>query len=722
MNIKKITIHIPSTENKRNNYNPLTQSVRSNLFAQLQDISQKNDSTTPIPTILVLTSSPHFSVGMDINEFSNSTMIEPTLEDICNIVTSMPSSIITIALINGMAFGGGTELALCCDYILASPTAKFSLPEVKIGVFPGGGGTQRLPRFIGIEQSLGIICTGRVVSVKEALTLGIIQDVLNDNCIENWIKEYTAQKPLQKRELSKISLPKEKVIKACEVFRRKLPPREKGGDAVHAAVTALSSCHLPLAEGLAFEKQLFFDILVNSLQGKAKRHLFFAQRRAAKPVPGKISSNPTPKASKKMTVGVVGGGTMGIGIALAFLQKKFAQVILVDVNEKAVVQAKKRMEKSLASKKGLSHLIQNLTTSTSLASLSNCNLIIEAVFERLDIKKEIVSNLNSIASDSCFVVSNTSTLSVSDIFKSYKNPNKTCGMHFFSPAHVMPLVEIVQSVDSSISTIRYIQGIVKLLSKVGVVVKDADGFVGNRMIANYSSESVFLLEEGCSVMQVDSALIKFGMKIGPFSMSDLAGNDIGFYIRQAKDWTGNNITTEMIQKRPQRYSELADDLVKILKRLGQKTNKGWYDYDPSKKKRVPIPSQEVSQFISKYQSTYKIASKEDIIQRVLFPLVNEGFKILDEDLASNPGDIDIVYIYGYGFPDYKGGPMFWADHEVGLPYVLQKLYKYHAEYPGGDYFKPSELLKRCVEAGVGIQEYYDKGLMNRGNVSSNSKL
>jgi len=417
-----------------------------------------------------------------------------------------------------------------------------------------------------------------------------------------------------------------------------------------------------------------------------------------------------------MTVGVIGGGTMGQGIALAFLQKRFTQVILVDINEKAVLQAKKRMEKSLSSKKGLSGLIQNLTTSTSLTSLSNCDLIIEAVFEKLDIKKQIVTKLNSVASDSCFVVSNTSTLSVSEIFKSYKDPSKTCGMHFFSPAHVMPLVEIVQSVDSSITTVRYIQEIVKLLSKVGVVVKDGDGFVGNRMIANYSSESCFLLEEGCTVRQVDAALNSFGMKIGPFTMSDLAGNDIGFFIRQAKDWTGPNETTqEMIEKRPQRYSELADDLVKVLKRLGQKTNKGWYDYDPSKKKPVPIQSQEVSQFISHYQSSYKNASDKDIVCRVLFPLVNEGFKILDEDLASNPGDVDIVYIYGYGFPDYKGGPIFWADHEVGLPYLLEKLYEYHAEYPGSDYFKPSELLKRCVEAGVGVQEYYDKGLVNKSS-------
>ena len=395
---------------------------------------------------------------------------------------------------------------------------------------------------MGIEHSLGIICSGRVVPAKEALKLGIVQGILKDKRIDNWVVDYTkqTQKPLQKRELSKISLSKDKVTKACDAFRKKLPPKEKGGDAVHTAVDALSSCHLPLDEGLDYEKGLFFDILVNSLQGKAKRHLFFAQRRAAKPISPNVIAK-THKARKKMTVGVIGGGTMGQGIALAFLQKRFTQVILVDINEKAVIQAKKRMEKSLSSKKGLSSLIQNLTTSTSLASLSKCDLIIEAVFEKLDIKKQIVSELNSIASDSCFVVSNTSTLSVSEIFKSYKDPSQTCGMHFFSPAHVMPLVEIVQSIDSSITTIRYIQEIVKLLSKVGVVVKDGDGFVGNRMIANYSSESCFLLEEGCTVPQVDAALTSFGMKIGPFTMSDLAGNDIGYAFIALFFFTFNNI-------------------------------------------------------------------------------------------------------------------------------------------------------------------------------------
>ncbi|KAL7529192.1 hypothetical protein ACHAXR_002839 [Thalassiosira sp. AJA248-18] len=385
----------------------------------------------------------------------------------------------------------------------------------------------------------------------------------------------------------------------------------------------------------------------------------------------------------------------------------------------------------------LKGLQSRLQSSTDLASLEDCDIVVEAVFENLKVKRDIFSKLNTIAKKKeALLLSNTSTLDVDAIASSLSPERRAycAGMHFFSPAHVSEVVEVVRGSETSTKTLDIIRAVTKRIRKVPVVVGNCDGFVGNRMLHPYTSESTLLLVDygggkaGLDISDVDAAVGPkyFGMAVGPFVMSDIAGNDIGYNIRREKGLIRDPKTGEVGPNRKQiRYTELADEMVE-MNRVGQKAQKGWYNYDPKVGKgRKPLPSSEMQELIDKYsvtspQQSTKL-SEDEIVHRVLFPLVNEGFKILEEGIASDPSDIDIIYLYGYGWPAWRGGPMFWADNDVGLPKILSELNKMHQMHPGSEYFRPSKLLQKCVGMGMGVQEYYTKGCVRSQN-AVNSKL
>ncbi len=656
-----------------------------------------------------------------------------------------------IAAISGVALGGGLELSLACHYRICNPNVRIGLPEVKIGLIPGAGGTQRLPRVChggNIKWALDVILTGRMVGAEEAKKVGVIDDIVpsNDLLLDNakkWASFAELLGDLKFRTACNKNVfaddDEEGRVAAQKILQgivKTLPNIEKGGKAAHAGLAAVRASfeRNTFQEGMAVESELFWDLLLHSSQGRGLRHAFFAERSAqkvsgVKELGGQLTQsllNPSHEA----LIGVIGAGTMGSGIAISFLRAGYS-VILVDNNAKGLERGaklianvfKQDVKKNRISSKQAEYVLSNnfrtTTDMTTDAEFSKCLLVIEAVFENLKIKQSIFRQLNEVVKNPrALLLSNTSTLSIDSIASALTpERRKYCaGMHFFSPAHVMKLVEIVVSSSTSKETVSLIKLITtKKLRKVGVVVGNCEGFVGNRMLFPYTGEAAFVLQEGrANVPEVDNAIVSFGMALGPFNMGDLAGNDIGYLVRKGKGLVkdphtglpGPNRTKGM------RYSDLGDDLVVKLNRVGQKSLKGWYDYDPKVGRgRKPIPSMEVEKFIATYQKE-KVTqyNQQEIIERVLFPLVNEGFKILEEGIASSPSDIDVIYLYGYGWPSWRGGPMFWADHEVGLPYLLERLEQMNIEFPGSTYYISSTLLRNCVRQGLTVEDYYEKGL------------
>jgi len=761
-----------SSTTAQNPLNPLGRQTR--LFIHKSLIEAIQD---PVVSSIILYGGSNFSAGADIHEFSSKSSASdtqknvqgspsiPSLSELANQISSSPKPI--VAAITGVALGGGCELALSCHFRIASDRAKMGLPEVKIGLIPGAGGTQRLPRISkDISWALDVIVSGRMIGMEEARAKGVIDEVVSTNnktmnqsvsgggshivqegeqevlkVAQKWAKFAELMQDMTYRRACNLNVfahddeqGRKRAQTICNEVQRKLSPIERGGEAKHAAVEAVRASFdtKSYEEGIQVESRLFWDLLVNSLQGRGMRHAFFAERLAQKNN-SKLLVGPVAELfmnSKKTTplVGVIGAGTMGAGIAVCFL-KAGCQVILVDSNQKGLDRGIKTIthiikqdviKGRMTSQQAEIILTKHLSYTTDMTSHANfckCVLVIEAVFENLQVKQKIFSTLDKvIINPHALLLSNTSTLSIDLIASALSIPRRPycAGMHFFSPAHIMKLVEIVVSSTSAPETIALVQFITsKRLGKIGVTVGNCPGFVGNRMIHPYSSEAVFLLEEGgATVPEVDMALYKFGMAMGPLSMGDLAGNDIGFLIAKSKGLTRDPKTGKPGPNRNpgMRYSDLADDLVVKLGRVGMKAQKGWYDYDPKVGKgRKPIPSKEVETFISKYiQHPSSKYTQQEIVERCLFGLVNEGFKILEENIAQKPSDIDIIYIYGYGWPAYKGGPMYWIDHEVGLAYFLKRLEQMHHAFPGTSYYKPSKLLKECVSLGITLEEYYNR--------------
>jgi 3-hydroxyacyl-CoA dehydrogenase len=636
-----------------------------------------------------------FMAGADITEFGKPPMSPGLHEAIATLENSAKP---IVAAIHGTAFGGGLEVALACHYRVAIATAKVGLPEVKLGLLPGAGGTQRLPRLVGIETALGIIVSGDPVAAAAAAKAGVIDRIIEGDLIEGavaYAKDLVSRKaPLRKvRDLNVDAgkLPAgffDEARKRIAKEKRNLFAPQRIVDALEAAAT------LPFDKGMVRERELFLQCAQNS-QSKALQHVFFAERRAAN-VPN-LDKSVVKREIK--SVAIIGAGTMGGGIAMNFVNVGIPVVLLEMKQEpldRGIGVIRKNYENTASKGKITVQQVEQrmalLKPTLSYDDVRDADLIIEAVFETMAIKKEVFAKLDKVAKKGAILASNTSYLSIDEIADSTTRPSDVVGMHFFSPANVMRLLEIVRGAKTAQDVLLTVVDLAKRINKVGVVCGNRDGFIGNRMLGGYSYQASLMVLEGAMPEQVDAALRNFGMPMGVLQMGDLAGLDVGYKSRKDRDPSTFD----------GRVSRSADLLVE-MGRMGQKTQAGYYDYAPGD--RTPRPSPVVAQIIEKVSKEYGITRRkftdEEIVERCFLSLMNVGCEVLREGVAYRSSDIDVVYLYGYGFPAYRGGPMFWAENEVGLKIALEKLRKYSAD-TGGKWLQVSPLLEQLVAEGRGF--------------------
>ncbi len=655
-----------------------------------------------VTSIVITGAGGAFSGGADIKEFgTDKSLQEPNLLSVIAAIEYSAKPV--VAAMHSVAMGGGLELALGCHYRIAAPGCSIALPEVKLGLIPGAGGTQRLPRVIGVEAALNLIVSGE--PVKSEMIGAVPGQKLFDKMAasaESLAAEALAfaQSLANARPLPLVrNFPcKHPEGDAYFQFARNMvkgmaknfPAPAKCVDAVEAATKK------KFAEGMLVEREIFINLMWTP-ESRALRHLFMAERAASK-IPDVASD--TPKRDIKL-VGVIGAGTMGGGISMNFLNAGIPVKILEmkqEALDRGVATIKKNYEAQV--KKGklkqdkYEQRMALLTTTLSYDDFKDCDLIIEAVFEEMGVKEAVFKQLDAVAKPGAILASNTSTLDVDKIAAFTKRPQDVVGMHFFSPANVMKLLEVVRGKETAKDVLATVMAIGKKIKKTSVVSGVCDGFIGNRMIEQYSRQAGFLLDEGCTPQQVDKAVEKFGFAMGPFRMGDLAGNDIGWAIRKRRS----------VERADMKYSRTADKLCE-LGRFGQKTGAGWYDYQAGK--RDAIPSDLVNKMIEDHRKELGITprkiSDEEIVQRLVFALVNEGAHILEDGIASKSGDIDMVYLTGYGFPIHRGGPMHYAS-EVGLFNVVQAMDRF-AKNPLDDaaFWKPAPLLAKLAAEGKAFQ-------------------
>jgi 3-hydroxyacyl-CoA dehydrogenase len=636
-----------------------------------------------------------FMAGADITEFGKPPL-SPGLHEAINAVESSAKPI--VAAIHGTAFGGGLEVALGCHYRVAIAGAKVGLPEVKLGLLPGAGGTQRLPRLIGIEAALGIIVSGDPVPATQAAKAGVIDKIMEGDLLEGAL-DYARALAARHAPLRKVRDLKVDAGKIPAGFfddaRKRVAKEKKNLFAPQRIVDALeAAATLPFEKGMARERELFLQCAQNS-QSKALQHVFFAERRAAN-VPN-LDKNVAKRDIK--SVAIIGAGTMGGGIAMNFLNVGIPVTLLEmkqDALDRGVGVIRKNYENTASKGRLTLEQVQQrmglLKPTLSYDDLRDADLVIEAVFETMAIKKEVFAKLDKAVKKGAILASNTSYLSIDEIADSTSRPSDVVGMHFFSPANVMRLLEIVRGAKTAQDVLVTVVDIAKRINKVGVVCGNRDGFIGNRMLGGYAYQASLMVLEGAMPEQVDAALRNFGMPMGVLQMSDLAGLDVGYKSRKDRDPASFD----------GRVSRSADLLVE-MGRMGQKTQAGYYDYAAGD--RTPRPSPVVAEIIEKVSMEYGVARRkftdEEIVERCFLALMNVGCDVLSEGVAYRASDIDIVYLYGYGFPAYRGGPMFWAEHEVGLKTALEKLKKYSAA-TGGKWLKVSPLLEKLVAEGKGF--------------------
>jgi 3-hydroxyacyl-CoA dehydrogenase len=590
-----------------------------------------------------------------------------------------------VAAIHGTAFGGGLEVALASHYRVAVPSAKLGVPEVKLGLLPGAGGTQRLPRAAGVQKALEMAATGNPIGAREAYEIGLV-----DRMIEGDLEQHAvafAEEVRDVRPIPRTSEADEKLAEArsnpaiFDEFRKANARKMKGFDAPEANIKAIEAAVAkPYAEGVQDERRLFME-LMSGTQARAQQYFFFAERKASKIEDLPEDTRPRPIER----VGVIGAGTMGGGISMNFLTAGIP-VTIVEMAQEALDRGtgvmRKNYEASSAKGRMTAEQVDGamglLTPTLKLEDLADCDLIIEAVFENMDVKKDIFGKLDAIAKKGAILASNTSYLNIDEIAAVTTRPQDVVGLHFFSPANVMKLLEIVRGEKTAPDVLVTAMQLAKKIRKVAVVAGVCHGFIGNRMLMPRQVEATKLLLEGATPEQIDRVHVEFGMPMGPFQMADLAGVDIGWH------------------RDPNRIENIRDQLC-AMERWGQKKGAGFYDYD---EKRRPSPSPVVQQIIEDFSRREGVerrqVSDEEIIERTLYTMVNEGARILEEGMAQRASDIDVVWVYGYGWPVYRGGPMFWAD-TVGLSTIVEGL-KRQQERLGED-FSLSALLTHKAEAG-----------------------
>jgi len=653
-------------------------------------------SDPAVKAIVVTGAGKAFSGGADIREFGSPKAIaEPNLLSVIAALEASTKPV--VAAVHSVAMGGGLELALGCHYRVAAAGAQIALPEVKIGLIPGAGGTQRLPRVLGVETALNMIVSGEPVK-SELLAKQpgqkLFDKIVDGDAVEAavaYAREKADVRPLPRVRDLKIVYPNADAYfqfarNTVGAMAKNFPAPLKCVDAVAA------SMKMKFDDGLKYERELFLGLLMTP-EAKALRHVFMAERAASK-----IADVPADTPLREIRkVAVIGAGTMGGGIAMNFLNAGIP-VVMLEMKQEALDKGTGIMRKNYESqvKKGklkqdkLDERMGLLSTTLKYDDLKDADLVIEAVFEDMGVKEQVFKTLDEVMKPGAILASNTSTLDVDKIAAFTKRPEDVIGMHFFSPANVMKLLEVVRGKKTAKDVLATVMALGKKIKKTCVVSGVTDGFIGNRMIEQYSRQAGFLLEEGATPEQVDKAMERFGMAMGPFRMGDLAGNDVGWYIRKRR----------YVEKPEIRYSKTADLLCE-LGRFGQKTSAGWYDYVPGK--RDAIPSKIVTDMLEKHRAALGITprkiSDDEIVHRLVYALVNEGAKIVDEGIAQRASDIDMVYLTGYGFPMHRGGPMNYAD-TVGLFNVSQAMKRFAANpLDDASFWKPAPLLAKLAAEG-----------------------
>ncbi len=673
--------------------NALSQAVREGILNAV-NAAQEDGSEA----IVLRCEGRTFIAGADITEFGKPPM-EPGLPEVLGAIENSKKPV--IAAIHGTALGGGFEVALACHYRCAIASAKVGLPEVKLGLLPGAGGTQRVPRVAGVQVALDMITSGNPVAAAKANSMGLLDEVVEGDDLQAAAIKYATDllesgAPLKR--IRDITIDPATIEPGFfDAARKKLAKRARGQIAPDKIVSCIEAAvNLPMDQGLERERELFRE-LVTSPESAAMRHIFFAERQAAK-----IKDLPkdTPLRDIKK-VAIIGGGTMGGGIAMCFANVGIP-VVMLEINDEALERGMNIIRKNytITVQKGklpadkMEQLISTISGTTDYADLGDVDLVIEAVFENLDLKKEIFAKLDAVCKPGAILATNTSYQDVDAIAEATSRPQDVLGLHFFSPANVMKLLEIVRGAKTADDALATSMQIGKKIGKVCALSRVCYGFIGNRMLGGYGREAQMLLMDGCTPAQVDSALEKFGMAMGTLATGDLAGFDVGYKALPAR-------------------TDLPDDpklyrmgtLLVEMGRHGQKTGAGFYKYDPQTRQRMSDPEIEsmIKEEAAKLGIEQRDISDEEILQRCFYPLINEGALILEEGIAQRPSDIDVVYVFGYAFPAAKGGPMHYADH-VGLKNVYDKICEFRDIY-GEQYWKPAPLLEKLAKEGKTFAEW-----------------
>ena len=670
--------------------NALGHGVRTGLQACLRE-AMADDS---LQAVIVIGAGKTFPAGADIREFGKPPQ-PPSLPDVINEYEA--SDKLVVAAIHGTALGGGLEVALGCDYRVALDSARLGLPEVNLGLLPGAGGTQRLPRLVGARQALDMIVGGKPVKAAQARELGLVDDVVSGDLLDGalaFTRRLLADRaPL--RRIRDMDVPGDTGAELFSEFEQSIARKQRGFKAPFSCIKAVQAAvELPFDQGIERERELFCKLLI-SPESAAQRHVFFAEREVAK-VPGLDKAIPKRDIQ---SVAVIGAGTMGGGIAMNFANAGIP-VKLLEVKQDALDKGlaiirrnyQNTAKKGRISAEQVEQRMALIQPTLSYDELGDVDLVIEAVFENMDVKKAVFTELDRVCKPGAILATNTSTLDVNRIAAFTGRPQDVMGMHFFSPANVMRLLENVRGDKTADDVIATVMDLSRRIGKVGVLVGVCHGFVGNRMLHKRQAEAIQLVNEGASPQQVDKVLFDLGFPMGPFAMSDLAGMDVGYRIREAlrKDDPDN--------APPRNWT---DELVEAG-RLGQKTRAGVFDYQEGD--RTPIPSPDVDAIIEQYRSDNGISprdiSDQEILERCMYVMVNEGAKILEEGIAARPLDVDVIWIYGYGFPVYRGGVLFWAD-QVGVKTIFDKVNEIYQQ-TGSDVWKPAQLLTDLAEQNKGF--------------------
>jgi 3-hydroxyacyl-CoA dehydrogenase len=669
--------------------NPPVNAMKYEVRVGLLDLVSRAIGDAAISAIVVTCAGRTFVAGADITEFGKPPR-QPTGIAIIEAMEASPKPV--IAALHGTPLGGGLELALGCHFRVAAPGTRLGLPEIKLGIIPGAGGTQRLPRLVGMDKAMAMILSGDPIPAREALDAGLVDEIVEGDLVAGAIA-FARRVVAETRPLALTRNREDKLaavrgdLAAFDAAAANYTKRARGQNAPAAAVEALrAALTLPVADALKRERELFLELVAGD-QSKAQRHIFFAEREAAK-----VPDIAGVKAHDVKRAAVIGAGTMGGGIAMCFANAGIP-VTVVDTGAEALAHGLDviaRNYRNTAARGGLAAdemeaRIGRIAGTTDLAAVADADIVIEAVFEDMGVKQEVFGRLDRIVKPGAVIASNTSYLDIDAIARGTARPQAVVGMHFFSPANVMRLLEVVRGAATSPETLATAIAVGRKLGKVPAVVGVSHGFVGNRMLRLRSVEAERLLLEGALPQDVDGALTGFGFPMGPFAMADLAGLDVGWRMRKAQGLT----------------APIADQLCE-RGRYGQKTARGFYLYEPGS--RTPKPDPEVEQLIVDTAAQRGIArgalGKDEIVERLLFPMINEGARILREGIAQRPGDIDVIWVYGYGFPVHRGGPMHYAD-SVGLAYIRDRLTAF-AHKTGDDRHRPAPLLEELAAAGKGF--------------------